>query len=58
MAKRRESGFELLASMPWPVPAVRGIIGFAFLRYGLAWALGTRQNVYLVGLGKELSGSP
>lgn len=58
MAKRRESGFELLASMPWPVPAVLGIIGFAFLRYGLAWTLSTSQNVYLAGLGKGLSGSP
>lgn len=58
MAKRRESGFELLASMPWPVPAVLGIIGFVFLRYGLAWTLGTGQNVYLAGLGQGLSASP
>lgn len=58
MAKRRESGFELLASMPWPAPAVLGIIGFVFFRYGLGWALGTSQNVYLAGLGKDLSGKP
>lgn len=56
MAKRKESNFDLLASMPWPVPMVLGVIGFVGVRYGIGWIMGTSQNVYLAGLGRELSG--
>jgi len=58
MAKRKESGFELLASMPWPVPIVLGVIGFVGIRYGLGWTMGTSENIYLASLGKGLSGKP
>lgn len=58
MAKRKEGGFELLASMPWPVPLVLGVIGFVGFRYVLGWVLGASDNVYLAGLGKGLSGKP
>jgi restriction system protein len=56
MAKRREGGFELLASMPWPIPLALGVIGYAGIRYGIGWIMGASQNVYLAGLGRELSG--
>jgi restriction system protein len=56
MAKRREGGFELLASMRWPVPLVLGVIGFAAVRYGIGWAMGASQNVYLASIGRELAG--
>jgi len=55
MAKRKKDGFDLLASMPWPVPVVLGVIGFVVVRYGIGWAMGTSQNAILAGLGKQLS---
>lgn len=35
MAKRQSGGFELFASMPWPVPLVLGVIAFVGVRYGI-----------------------
>jgi restriction system protein len=35
MARRKEGGFDLLASMPWPVGIVAGVLGFLAIRYGL-----------------------
>lgn len=56
MAKRKDGGFELLASMPWPVPLVLGVIGFLVVRYGIGWVTSISQNVYLAAIGRELSG--
>lgn len=55
MARRKESGFELLASMPWPVPVILGVIGFVGVRYGIRWFLGASQDPLLQGFGRELS---
>ena len=55
MPKRKESGFELLASMRWPVPVALGIIAYVGIRYGIGWAFGSSQNIYLAGLAKQLS---
>jgi restriction system protein len=54
MAKRKNGGFELLASMPWPVPLVLGVIGFVGVRYGIGWAMGTSQNALLANMGRQL----
>lgn len=55
MAKRKEGGFELLASMRWPVPAGVGIVGYMGIRYGISWLFGSNQNIYLAGLARQLS---
>ena len=56
MVKRKEGGFELLASMPWPVPLALGVIGYLAVRYGIGWIMGASDNVYLAAMGRELSG--
>ncbi len=55
MAKRKEGGFELLASMRWPVPLALGIIGYLGVRYGIGWLFGASQNIYIAGLARQLS---
>jgi restriction system protein len=55
MPKRKESGFELLASMRWPVPVALGIIAYLSIRYGIGWLFGSNQNPYLAGLARQLS---
>ncbi|KZC16132.1 restriction endonuclease [Rhodanobacter sp. FW510-R12] len=52
MARRKESGIEVVASMPWPVGIVLGLIGYIAIRYGIGWLLGTSSNPYLSGMGK------
>lgn len=55
MPKRRESGFDFLASMPWPVPIALGILAYIGIRYGSGWLFGSSQNICIVGLAKQLS---
>jgi restriction system protein len=55
MAKRKEGGFELLASMHWPVPFGLGIIGYVGIRYGIGWLFGSNKNIYLAGLARQVS---
>jgi restriction system protein len=55
VAKRKNGGFELLASMPWPVPLVLGVIAFVGVRYGIGWLMGTSQNMILANMGRQLS---
>lgn len=55
MPKRKESGFELLASMRWPVPAVFGIVAYVGIRYGIGWLFGSSQNIYIASLARQLS---
>ncbi|HUW53878.1 MAG TPA: restriction endonuclease [Rhodanobacter sp.] len=52
MAKRKESGIEVVASMPWPAGIVLGLIGYFAVRYGVGWYFGAMNNPYLSGLGK------
>jgi len=35
MARRRQSGLEAIASLPWPVGVALGLVGFWAVRYGL-----------------------
>jgi restriction system protein len=55
MSKRKESGFELLASMRWPVPVVLGVVAFVGIRYGIGWVFGSSENIYIAGLARQLS---
>lgn len=55
MARRRESGIELLASMPWRFSFVLGIVAFIAIRYGIGWYLSTVDSPVGQGMGKLLS---
>lgn len=52
MTRRKESWFELIATVPWPVGLVLGIIGYMGVRYGIGWYLASDSNPILASLGK------
>jgi hypothetical protein len=52
MARRKESGLEVLASPPWPVCIVLGLIAYISIRYGVGWYLTSRNSPVLMGVGK------
>jgi restriction system protein len=56
MARRKQGGFELVASAPWPVGIMLGIIAFVGVRYGISWYLSTSGNQFLVPIGKAANG--
>ena len=51
MARRKESGIDLVASMPWPVGMILGLMGYIAIRYGVGWYFGAMNNPYGSGLG-------
>lgn len=55
MAKRKQSGIEAVAAMPWPMGIVLGLLGYVAFRYGIGWYLSTTGNPYLSGLGNLAS---
>lgn len=52
MARRKQSGFEVVASMPWPSGIVLGLIAFIAIRHGIGWYFAATANPYTSGLGK------
>ena len=56
MARRRkESGLDVIASMPWPLGIVLGILAFWTIRYGLGIYFSSRGGPLLKPLGQSLS---
>ena len=55
MAKRKESGIELLASIPWPIGFVLGILAYVAIRHGIGWCLSTVNNPVWQAMGRQLS---
>lgn len=55
MAKRKESGIEIIASMPWPVGFVLGIVAYVAIRYGVGWYMSTSSNPLFQSMGKQAS---
>lgn len=55
MGKRKESGFDVLSSMPWPVCLAWGLLGFIAIRYGIGWLWGSSGNVVLAGFANAAS---
>lgn len=52
MARRKQGGFELIASAPWPVGVILGIIAYVVVRYGIPWYLASSNNMFLAPIGK------
>ena len=48
--RKRQSGFDVLASLPWPVGFVAGVITFFIIRDGIGWAGLASDNAYLVSI--------
>ena len=55
MAKRKEGGIELLASVPWPIGFVLGIVAYAAIRYGIGLWMSTANNPVWQAMGRQLS---
>ncbi len=52
MAKRKQSGLDVVASMPWPLGIFLGLFGYIAIRHGIGWYFGSLNNPYTSGLGK------
>ena len=55
MARRRESGLDAIAAMPWPVGIVLGIVAYVAIRHGIGWYFSTSASPMLAGMGNALS---
>lgn len=51
MAKRKQSGIDVVASMPWPVGIVLGLVAYIAIRHGIGWYFVSLNNPYTSGLG-------
>jgi len=56
MGRRKGSGFDALAAMPWPVGVIAGIAGFIAVRYGVVWWLSDQGGLLARGFSRQ-SGS-
>lgn len=52
MGKRRESGFDVVASMVWPASLVLGLAAFVGIQCGIGWLWGSSSNPILASYGK------
>jgi restriction system protein len=55
MAKRKGGGIELIASMPWPIGLVSGIVAYIAIRYGIGWYLSVTSSPISQNLGRLAS---
>lgn len=55
MGKRKESGFDVLASMSWPVCLALGLIAFVGIQYGIGWLWGSSNNPFFSAFAKVAS---
>lgn len=56
MARRKESGLDLIASLPWPAGIVIGLLAFWTIRYGIGAWFSSAGGPLLSGLGEQASG--
>ena len=56
MARRKQGLFGSIASMPWLVGIVLGIIGYVAIRYGIGWYFSSRGGVALAAVGHAANG--
>lgn len=53
--KRKESGLDVIASLPWPAGVIIGLLAFWGIRYGIGAYFSSTGGPLLVGLGKQAS---
>ncbi|PPT81994.1 restriction endonuclease [Xanthomonas arboricola pv. zantedeschiae] len=54
--RKRQSGFEALAALPWPVGFVMGIAAYLVVRYGIAWWFSHQSGMLSQGFAQQSSG--
>ncbi|MGH8112258.1 MAG: restriction endonuclease [Rhodanobacteraceae bacterium] len=57
MARRKQGGFEIIASMPWPVGIVLGLVAYVGVRYGVTSYLAGSSNMFLSAIGRTNAGA-
>lgn len=56
MARRKKSGMNLIASLPWPVGVVLGIVAYWCIRYGMGLYFSSHGGPLLAGVGQQAGG--
>lgn len=51
MAKRKENGLAMVASLPWPAGVLIGLIAYVAVRHGIGWYLAGSRNPFLSAFG-------
>lgn len=54
--RKRQSGFEALAALPWPVGFVMGIAAYLLVRYGIGWWFSHQGGMLSQGFAQQSSG--
>lgn len=54
MARRRVSGLDILAALPWPVSIGAGLLGYWAVRYGAALYFGSRDGEFAAAFSQQL----
>lgn len=55
MARRKKSGLEVIASFPWPIGIVLGVLAYWGIRYGIGMYLSSYGGQMLKGVGEQAS---
>ncbi|TKA18399.1 restriction endonuclease [Xanthomonas euvesicatoria] len=55
--RKKQSGFEALAALPWPLGLVAGIVGYLGVRYGIGWWLSHHGGMLSQGFAQQSSGA-
>lgn len=55
MGRRRESGLDLIAAMPWPVGVVLGVLAYLLIRFGIGAYFSAHGGPLLQGVGQQAS---
>ncbi len=55
MAKRKQGGLDLIASLPWPAGLIVGVLAYAAIRYGLGYYFSASGSQLLSGVGQQAS---
>src|SRR5690606_23795662 len=51
--KRKESGLDVIASLPWPAGIIIGLLAFLGIRYGIGAYFSSAGGPLLSGLGEQ-----
>ncbi|NIJ93110.1 restriction system protein [Xanthomonas campestris] len=54
--RKKQSGFEALAAMPWPAGLVAGVVAYLAVRYGIGWWFSQHGGMLSQGIAQQSSG--
>lgn len=54
--RKKQSGFEALAALPWPVGLIAGIVAYLGVRHGIGWWLSHQGGTLAQGIAQQADG--